>query len=409
MREVDVRVPEAVIRLLDDDWESAYLRGGRWAVKSYSTADALLVKSFQRGDILCCRDFKSSTQESSHKLLAERVDHHRLYGQFDVQKTKVVNRESGATFHFAGLERMAAAVRSIPSLRLMWTEEAQYVTTLDSITSARTSVRHPGRQFVYTWNPINEDDPVEQLRNGRLDTDMDVFLTYEDNPFLGPEFFADYELNARVYDAAMMAHIFQGQYRPYATVSPFGVRNIEAAFASPPLAVPWGEPETVAGVDTAWTANAGSDWTAAVKLDSAGNELGSWHFKQEDLQTRAANLADWLQGVDFVCVETQNSDGYETFKLLRDHYGLPVYEQKMTTGEKARIVAYGTRRFAEHTLSLDGPDLKKELLQFTTDAKGSSGAAPGHNDDLVIALLLALECLRRWGRHGDPRSLLAAA
>lgn len=406
--------------LLDDQWESCYIPGGRWSGKSYTVADWLLLESFKPGDILCARDFRSSTKESSHKLLSIRIDDHGLADKFHVGENTIRNRETGVEMGFVGLKRMAASVRSRPNLRVLWTEEAHDLDDMDDLNEAITSIRFPNRKLVYTWNPQNEDDPVEIMCRGRKPTDRHAFVTYRDMPFewLSDEFYADYERLARIQDAAMLRHTFDGAYRPYATISPFGIENIRRARGRKlPLAVGRHGPNTdvVAGVDVARTAHDNSDYTACIKLDSGGNEIASMKFRERNHQVRLSRCADFLLGVlpdsgppaNFVCVDTTEGAGQILCDGLKSHYGIAAYEQPFTTGNKGKMVAYATRRFAENTLSTRNPDLHNELLHFSINEKGASGAEYGHHDDLVAALLLGLECLNRWGLHGSPTSELA--
>ncbi|MEW3673988.1 phage terminase large subunit, partial [Pseudomonas aeruginosa] len=61
-------------RLFDRDWREAAIYGGRFSLKSHTTARLLLVRARQaKTRVACFREFQSSIAESSYQLLLDLI------------------------------------------------------------------------------------------------------------------------------------------------------------------------------------------------------------------------------------------------------------------------------------------------------------------------------------------------
>lgn len=179
-----VEIPTEFERLLDTDWREAAVWGGRYSLKSHTVARILLIRARQKQTrILCAREMQNSIADSSHQLLADLI---RLYEltDFKVTDKSIVNTINGSDFLFKGLHRNEQSVKSTEGIDIAWVEEAQSITE-SSIEILTPTVRKEGSQIIYTYNRLEEEDPVHKrlVIEGRPNTllinvNYDVALKY---------------------------------------------------------------------------------------------------------------------------------------------------------------------------------------------------------------------------------------
>lgn len=183
-QQTTIEIPVEYKRLFDNDWREAAVYGGRGSLKSHTVARFLLIRSRQeRTRVACFREFQNSIAESSHQLLADLID---LYGlkEFKVTDNSIINRLNGSDFLFKGLHHNEQSIKSIEGIDIAWVEEAQTVSK-NSIDVLTPTVRKPGSKIIYTYNRLEEEDPVHQrlVLEGRpnsliLNVNYDVAMKY---------------------------------------------------------------------------------------------------------------------------------------------------------------------------------------------------------------------------------------
>lgn len=177
-------IPTEFERLFDNDWREAAVYGGRFSGKSHTVARYLLIRARQaKTRILCCRELQNSIADSSHQLLADLIKEFELE-DFKVTDKAVINIVNGSDFIFKGLHRNEQSIKSTEGVDIAWVEEAQSVTE-KSIEVLTPTIRKPGSQIIYTYNRLNEEDPVHRrlVLEGRPNTliinvNYDVALKY---------------------------------------------------------------------------------------------------------------------------------------------------------------------------------------------------------------------------------------
>jgi phage terminase large subunit len=221
---------------------------GRGAGKSRWAASWLVRKALQEPDesTLLVRETMKSINESSK---AEVVNAIRVLGvedQFEVQDARIRHRHGRGVFTFIGLQNHSAdAVKSLSGYKRAWVEEAANLsrTSLEVLTP---TIRLPGSQIVYTWNPRWPDDPVDEMfrcnseaakERGQQPPASAVVATcsYESNPWFADPLLTEMrECQARDLDA--WRHIWQGHYIQATEARVF--RNVKVqAFETPKSAL----------------------------------------------------------------------------------------------------------------------------------------------------------------------------
>jgi phage terminase large subunit len=154
-----IEIPSEFRGLFEPGWREAAIYGGRYSLKSHTVARFLLIRAREKKTrVACFREFQNSIAESSHQLLSDLIREYDLR-DFVVTDNSIVNSVNGSDFLFKGLHLNEQSIKSIEGIDIAWIEEAQTVEK-KSIDILTPTVRKPGSQIVYTYNRLDEDDPV---------------------------------------------------------------------------------------------------------------------------------------------------------------------------------------------------------------------------------------------------------
>jgi PBSX family phage terminase large subunit len=183
-----MEIPTEYKRLFDSDWREAAIYGGRSSLKSHTVARFLLIKARRRRTrVGCFREMQNSIAESSHQLLKDLIIKYGLT-DFIVTDNSIVNSINGSDFLFKGLFRNDQSIKSIEGIDIAWVEEAQTVSE-KSIEVLTPTIRKPGSQIIYTYNRLEEEDPVHKrlVIEGRPNTliinvNYDIAIKYDMMP-----------------------------------------------------------------------------------------------------------------------------------------------------------------------------------------------------------------------------------
>lgn len=179
-----------------------------------SFATALVLKgATKKLKILCTREIQGSIKESVKAEIEEAIERCGLSDFYDVLETEIRGR-NGTEFIFAGLRRHnASAVKSTKGVDIAWVEEASTVSQ-SSIDILDPTIRKPGSEIWFTWNPDQPTDPVDNIfRNEVLPPGTIVReVNFDQNPWFGETpLLAKMEYD-RGRDPDKYEHIWRGQY-----------------------------------------------------------------------------------------------------------------------------------------------------------------------------------------------------
>jgi phage terminase large subunit len=207
-----IQLPKWSEILFDESARYIAVKGGRGSGKSRSVATALNLRAAAKPlRILCVREIQKSIRDSSKRLLdddAERIGLTSFYNSLETE----VRGANGSLFLFAGLRHNIDSIKSMEGIDICWVEEAQSVSKT-SLETLIPTIRKPGSQIIFTWNPKHESDPIEEMF-GREDLPPDTrvkTVNYIDNPWF-PDVLqkeADYDLSR---DPEKYNHVWMGGY-----------------------------------------------------------------------------------------------------------------------------------------------------------------------------------------------------
>lgn len=189
-------------------------KGGRGSGKSYFFADELIFQCNLRPGlrVACVREVQKSLEQSVKALLEERIEYWGLGAYFNVGKAVITTPGHGIIIFIGMQNHTAASVKSLQGFDIVWVEEAQSLSQF-SLDILRPTLRNPGSEYWYSWNPLDADDPIEKFMvKEPPDDGIVVHANFRDNPFF-PDVLKQDLLYDQRRDPDRYAHIWLGQYR----------------------------------------------------------------------------------------------------------------------------------------------------------------------------------------------------
>lgn len=189
--------------------------GGRGSGKSWDRAEHLIYRmSMEKIRAAGIREVQNSIKDSVHQLLVDTIQRKNLGKHFDVTDVAIRSRLTGSTCVFRGMrDQNAESIKSFESLDVVWWEEAQNASQR-SLDLLRPTVRKPGSQIWFTWNPRFRLDPVDVLlRQNPAVAEVSCVIRVNHNH--NPHFTAEMEMERQIDlqgDPDRYAHIWEGAY-----------------------------------------------------------------------------------------------------------------------------------------------------------------------------------------------------
>jgi phage terminase large subunit len=284
-------------------YKAAY--GGRSAGKSHHFAEKAVQRMVAEPDlrVVCIREIQKSLKFSAKALLEKKIQEMGVRHLFTILTTEIRRKGGNGICIFQGMQdHTADSIKSLEGFGLAWVEEAQNLSAR-SLTLLRPTIRTPGSEIWFTWNPDQPTDAVDHFFRGETGVPegaIVVSVNYDQNPLLPAESLAEMALD-RQRDTDYYQHVWQGGYNIKSQLQIFGDK--------------WRLDEFVPGSD--WDGPYfGADWgfaadpTAAVKLwiydQCLWVEYESWALQLELDQTADRWMRD-LPEIEKHTVRADNS------------------------------------------------------------------------------------------------------
>jgi phage terminase large subunit len=210
-----IRFPPYFERVFNTQARYIGLRGGRGSAKTWSVGGWLVLRHAHDPSetSVCIREVQRTIADSSKALIEKKIDEYGFNGLFDPQESRI-KRHGGGDCIFRGMQNHTSdSIKSLEGRTFAWADEAHKLSKR-SIELLTPTIRAPGSKLVFTWNPENEDDPVEKLfKENEGDPDfLCLTVNWYDNPWFPDELRKDMERD-RKRDPDKYAHVWEGQYR----------------------------------------------------------------------------------------------------------------------------------------------------------------------------------------------------
>lgn len=385
LTQLQIDAPRALLPLLKPARYKG-IWGGRGSGKSHFMATAVVALCVSKPGrrIVCVREVQKSLKDSVKRLIEDKIEALGVSDMFNV-KAAEIGTPGGGVIVFQGLQdHTAESVKSLEGFHVAWAEEAQSLSAR-SLELLRPTIRAPGSELWFSWNPRNAADPVDQLLRGITPPNDAIVVraNYSDNPFFPAELEAEREFDQRT-KPDRYGHIWLGDYEPVAIGAIWDRlmlhRNRRAD--APPMA------RILVSVDPAVSSTPGSDEHGVIVVgqgqDGRGYVLADYTMRGTPLQWAGRAIAALDEfGADAVVIE-RNQGGdmcAQTLRTVRPH--VRIIEVVATRGKHVRaepIAALYSLARISHVGTFQ--KLEDQMTQMTAGGFEGEGS-PDRVDALV--------------------------
>ena len=193
-------------------YKGAY--GGRGGAKSHFFAEEVILRCYERTTrVVCIREVQNSIKDSVKQLLTDKIAKFGLEAEFEILEAEIRCTRTGSIIIFKGMQSYNAAnIKSLEAYDIAWVEEAQTLSQA-SLDMLRPTLRKPGSELWFSWNPRYKTDPVDVFFRKRPPANsIVVSINWSDNPwFKGTPLYQDM-LDDFAADPDKAEHIWNGAY-----------------------------------------------------------------------------------------------------------------------------------------------------------------------------------------------------
>ena len=235
---LQIQTPKWALPLLEPSrYKGAW--GGRGSGKSHLFAELMIEAHImdQKRRSVCVREIQKSLNQSVKRLLEMKIQDMNAGAYFEVQDAVIKSKKADGMIIFQGMQNHTAdSIKSLEGYDCAWVEEAQSLsqTSLDLL---RPTIRKPGSELHFTWNPRQSNDPVDFLLRGPTPPKdaMVIKVNYTDNPWFPNVLRDEMEYDKR-RDPDKYQHVWMGEYLRNSQSRVFRNWKIED-FEAPPDAI----------------------------------------------------------------------------------------------------------------------------------------------------------------------------
>lgn len=363
--------------------------GGRGSGKSHHFAEQVVefCLSQHGARVVCVREVQKSLKESAKRLIEDKIEALGVGAYFRVKSGDIETPGNGAII-FQGLQdHTAETIKSLEGFNRAWVEEAQTLSAR-SLEMLRPTIRSPGSEIWFSWNPRSSADPVDAFLRGPTPPGDAIIVkaNYSDNPFFPKELEAERafdEKNAR----ERYGHVWLGEYEPTALGAIWDRLTIHSTRRDVAPVMN----RIVVAVDPAGSSAPGADENGIVVCgrgeDDHGYVLDDVTIKGSPRQWADRALAAFDRyDADAIVIET-NYGGEMVAQTLRGvRPGIRLVEVKATRGKHVRaepIAALYSLGRVHHVGTF--PELEDQMCATTAGGYEGPGS-PDRMDAMVWGL-----------------------
>lgn len=365
--------------------------GGRGSGKSWFWAGETIDALLSGLNVLCIREVQNSIADSVKRLIEARISEFGLDELFSITDKEIKCIPTVAVCIFRGMQNhTAASIKSLEGFDRGWWEEAQ-TATQHSLDLLIPTIRKPGSELWFSWNPGSETDPIDVfLRGSPPEKAVVLRVNWNDNPWFPEELRSDLERD-RSRDPGKYQHIWEGAYQTLSEARIF--KNWRVDEIQVPERVIW-----YPGIDFGFS----QDPTAAIRACLIGDRLLYVDYEAWEVGTPTEALPALLHKVPEINKWPSRADSArpETIDYLRRN-GFP----------KIRGATKGKGSVEDGIMFLQGLDivihprcvnLQREMGSYAYRIDKRTGGILAEPEDannhLIDALRYAVEGLHRKGR-----------
>lgn len=207
----NINIPTKLLPMFTSTKRYIVTYGGRGGSKSWVIAIFLILKAVEKKGliILCTREVQNTIKDSVHRLLKDTIERLGMERLFDVKRDEIMCK-NGSKFIFKGLRHNMNEIKSTEGIDYCWIEEAQSISR-DSLDVLVPTVRKDGSQFLISFNPSDDSDPIytDFVLSDRNNA-LVININYFDNPFF-PDVLREEMEYDREYNYDKYLHVWEGE------------------------------------------------------------------------------------------------------------------------------------------------------------------------------------------------------
>lgn len=214
MTTLKIKTPRVFKPLLKDSrYKGAH--GGRGSGKSHFFAESLVERCLLHPGTrwACIREVQKSLEQSVKRLLEDKIGSMGVESLFGIKQFEI-ETPGGGLIIFQGMQNHTAdSIKSLEGFDGAWVEEAQSLSQR-SLDLLRPTIRKPGSELWFSWNPNLETDPVDNLLRGENPPPDAIVVqaNYRDNPWLPDVLKQELDYDQK-RDPDKFAHVWLGEYQ----------------------------------------------------------------------------------------------------------------------------------------------------------------------------------------------------
>jgi phage terminase large subunit len=163
---------------------------------------------------VCIREIQKSLKFSAKALIEKKIQQLGVSGEFEILTSEIRRKGGSGIIIFQGMQdHTADSIKSLEGFGIAWVEEAQNLSSR-SLSLLRPTIRAPGSEIWFSWNPEQPTDAVDKFfrsEEGPPKGAIVVSVNYCDNPRVPAESLAEMELD-RQRDTDYFNHVWMGGY-----------------------------------------------------------------------------------------------------------------------------------------------------------------------------------------------------
>jgi hypothetical protein len=336
---------------------------------------------------VCVREVQKSLKDSVKRLIEDKIESLGVGGMFECQREQIITPGNGVIMFQGMQDHTAESIKSLEGFGVAWVEEAQTMSAR-SLEMLRPTIRAPGSELWFTWNPRNASDPVDVLLRGQQPPNSAVVrrVNFSDNPFFPAEL-EDERLHDRKAKPDRYGHIWLGEYEPVAIGAIWDRLTLHRnrRESAPDME------RIVVAIDPAVSSKPGSDEHGIIVAGVGSDQRG---YVLEDASTRGTPL-QWANRVlamydkydaDAIVIEVNQGGDMCRNTIEGVRPGVRILEVHATRGKHVRAepisALYQLDRVSHVGTFME---LEDQMCQMTASGYEGDGS-PDHCDALIWAL-----------------------
>jgi phage terminase large subunit len=211
---LEILTPKWMVPLLQPARYKA-AHGGRGSGKSWGFGEMVIEEHVMNPakNTVCVREVQKSIKMSVKRLLEDKIKAMGVGSYFEVQETQIKSTRGPGVIIFAGMQNHTGeSIKSLEGFDCCWSEEASSLSQR-SLDLLRPTIRKPGSELWFTWNPHLPTDPIDMLLRGPNPPDGAIVqkVNFSSNPWFPDVLRAEMEYD-RDRDPDKYGHVWLGGY-----------------------------------------------------------------------------------------------------------------------------------------------------------------------------------------------------